>query len=147
MKHPALARVFSVVLAILCLLMLVNGVKGFGKADAEAAERAAFSEKYAQRIETYRQLDEELANSISYEEAYQELEKLQEQHDADASQHRTDVALYSAEKGGYTMGADMIWEALPEVKGARRELEIAKAQLAEMQEKLKRVEDALKTLE
>ncbi|MBR6352816.1 MAG: hypothetical protein IKS25_01725 [Oscillospiraceae bacterium] len=133
MKHPALARVFSVVLAILCLLMLVNGVKGFGKADAEAAERAAFSEKYAQRIETYRQLDEELANSISYEEAYQELEKLQEQHDADASQHRTDVAMYSAEKGGYTMGADMIWEAMPAVKGAKRELEIGKAQLAAME--------------
>ena len=100
MKHPALARVFSVVLAILALLMLGSGVKGFGKADAEVSERTAFAEKYAQRIETYRQLDEELAHSISYEEAWEELEKLQEQHDSDASQHRTDVAMYSAEKGG-----------------------------------------------
>ncbi len=131
MKHPALARVFAVVLAILCLLMLANGIKGFGKADAEYAERTAFSEKYAQRIENYLALDRELADSISYEEAYEALEKLQEQHDGDASQHRTDVAMYSAEKGGYTMGADMIWEAMPEVKGAQEELRSAKAALAE----------------
>ena len=131
MKHPALARVFAIVLMILCLLMLGNGISGFGKASAETAERIAFSEKYAERIETYIRADEELAHSISYEEAYEELEKLQEQHDSGASQHRTDVALYSAEKGGYTMGADMIWEAMPEVKGARQQMEFAKAQLAE----------------
>ena len=32
-KHPALARVFSIVLAIMSLIMLLNGAVGFGKAD------------------------------------------------------------------------------------------------------------------
>ena len=32
MKHPALARVFSIVLAVMSLIMLLNGAVGFGKA-------------------------------------------------------------------------------------------------------------------
>ena len=96
MKHPALARVFAVVLAILCLLLLSNGLVGLKKAAAENGERLAFEEKYAGRIEKYLQLDEELSHSISYDEAYAELEKMMEEHEAAASQHRIDTALYSA---------------------------------------------------
>ena len=131
MKHQALARVFAVVLAILCLLLLVTGVRGFGKADEELNERRAWEEKYAGRIQTYVELEAELAGSISYEEAQRELEKRLEQHEADASQHRTDTALHTAEKGGNQMGADLIWEAMPELQSAKGDLEEAKRQLAE----------------
>lgn len=131
MKHQALARVFAVVLAILCLLLLATGVRGFGKADEELAERRAWEEKYAERIRSYVELEAELAGSISYEEAQKELEKRLEQHESDASQHRTDTALHTAEKGGNQMGADLIWEAMPELQGAKGDLEEAKRQLAE----------------
>ena len=131
MKHQALARVFAVVLAILCLLLLVTGVRGFGKADEELNERRAWEEKYAGRIQTYVELEAELAGSISYEEAQRELEKRLEQHEADASQHRTDTALHTAEKGGNQMGADLIWEAMPELHSAKGDLEEARRQLAE----------------
>ena len=131
MKHQALARVFAVVLAILCLLLLVTGVRGFGKADEELNERRAWEEKYAERIQTYVELEAELAGSISYEEAQRELEKRLEQHEADASQHRTDTALHTAEKGGNQMGADLIWEAMPELASAKGDLEEARRQLAE----------------
>ena len=131
MKHQALARVFAVVLAILCLLLLVTGVRGFGKADEELNERRAWEEKYAGRIQTYVELEAELAGSISYEEAQRELEKRLEQHEADASQHRTDTALHTAEKGGNQMGADLIWEAMPELQSAKGDLEEARRQLAE----------------
>ena len=139
MKHQALARVFAVVLAILCLLMLISGVKGFGKADEELAERRAWEEKFAGRIQNYVELEAELAGSISYEEAQKELEKRLEQHEADASQHRTDTALHTAEKGGNQMGADMIWEAMPEVKGARQELEEGKWQLSQKEKTFENV--------
>ena len=131
MKHQALARVFAVVLAILCLLLLVTGVRGFGKADEELNERRAWEEKYAGRIQTYVELEAELAGSISYEEAQRELEMRLEQHEADASQHRTDTALHTAEKGGNQMGADLIWEAMPELASAKGDLEEARRQLAE----------------
>ena len=42
MKHQALARAFAVVLAIMCLLMLLNGATGFGKAAKAHEERTAF---------------------------------------------------------------------------------------------------------
>ena len=60
MKHPALARVFSVVLAILGLLLLISGVRGFGKADDEYEDRTAYAGKYADRIENYIRLLEKL---------------------------------------------------------------------------------------
>ena len=131
MKHQALARVFAVVLAILCLLLLVTGVRGFGKADGELNERRAWEEKYAERIQTYVELEAELAGSISYEEAQKELERRLEQHEADTSQHRTDTALHTAEKGGNQMGADLIWEAMPELASAKGDLEEARRQLAQ----------------
>ena len=133
MKHPVLARVFAVVLAVLCLLMLLNGISGFGKTEKAQQERAAFEAKYAQRIETYVTLDQQVKTSISYDEAYEQYKALLEQHDKDAAQHRTDTALYTAEKGGNTMGANMLWEALPEVEGAKLELAAAKQQLETME--------------
>lgn len=133
MKHPVLARVFAVVLALLCLLMLLNGISGFGKNEKAQQERTAFEAKYAQRIETYVTLDEQVKTSISYDDAYEEYKALLEQHDKDASQHRTDTALYTAEKGGNTMGANMLWEALPEVESAKRELAAGKKKLADME--------------
>ena len=133
MKHQALARAFAVVLAIMCLLMLLNGATGFGKAAKAHEERTAFEEKYAQRIENYVTLHAQVENSISYDEAYELLKEKLEQHDKDAAQHRTDTALYTAEKGGNTMGANLIWEAMPEIAGAKQELAKAKKQFEDVQ--------------
>lgn len=126
MKNQALARVFSVVLAILCAILLVTGITGFGKAGDERAEREAYAEKITRRITTYRALDGRMQNSISYDEAQAEVERLQAEHEANASRHRTDLALYTAERGGNLMGADLIWEALPEVQVIRQDLERAR---------------------
>ena len=131
MKHQVLARVFSVVLVILCLLMLVTGVRGFDKAEKELGERRAYEEKFAGRIQNYVELEAELAGSISYDEAREELDRLVEQHERDASQHRTDTALHTAEKGGNIMGADIIWELMPQLKGAKQELEEGKRLLSQ----------------
>ena len=46
MKHPTLVRVFSIVLAIMCVIMLGGGVSGFGKAAKEHNERMAEAQRY-----------------------------------------------------------------------------------------------------
>ena len=69
MKHPTLVRVFSIVLTIMSVIMLGGGASGFGKAAKERDECAAEAQRYEERIETYRQTDEKLSGSISYEEA------------------------------------------------------------------------------
>lgn len=129
MKHPVLARVFAIALAVMSIILLFSGVKSIGDTKEENEERLRYEAKYSKRIENYVQLNERVENSISYEDAWAELEKIMEQHNADASQHRTDLAMYSAEKGGNTMGADMIWEAMPEIEAGKQELAAQKKKL------------------
>ena len=130
MKHPALAKAFAVLFAVMSVILLAAGISGIGKAQEDNAERLRYEKKFAERIANYEELCTRLENSITYDEAWAELEKRIEEHEEDASQHRTDLALHTAEKGGYTMGADMLWEAMPQIKGAKQELEAGKAQLA-----------------
>ena len=122
MKHPVLARVFAVVLAIMGLLLLLNGVSGLRKNDAEHAERLAWAEKYAGRIDQYVQLKEETENSASYDEAAAALSRLVEEHERSASRHRTDTALFTAEKGGYKMGEELIASAQAQMNGLRQQI-------------------------
>jgi len=126
MKHPALAKAYAVLFAVMSLILLLAGISGIGKAQEDNAERIRYEKKYADRIANYEDLTKKLEHSITYEELWAELEKEIEQHEEDSSQHRTDLAMYTAEKGGYTMGANMIWEAVPDMNEARRQLAIAK---------------------
>ncbi len=137
MKHPTLVRVFSIVLTIMCVIMLAGGVSGFGKATTERDERIADAQRYEERIETYRQTDEKLSGSISYEDAYNVLEELLDEHNDEASQHRTDLAEYSAKKGGYEMAVVMINDAKLELIDAKDQVESGKKQLAENEAQLK----------
>ncbi len=141
MKHPTLVRVFSIVLTIMCVIMLGGGASGFGKAAKERDERAAEAQRYEERIETYRQTDEKLAGSISYEDAYKVLEEMLEEHDDEASQHKTDLAEYSAKKGGYKMAAALMDDAKLELAAAKAQVEDGKQQLAEKEEQLKFLTD------
>lgn len=137
MKHQALVRVFSIVLTIMCVIMLGGGASGFGKAAKERDERIADAQRYEERVETYRQTDEKLAGSISYEDAYKVLEELLDEHNDEASQHRTDLAEYSAKKGGYEMAAAMINDAKLELADAKDQVENGKQQLAEKEAQMK----------
>ena len=108
MKHPALARVFSVVVTILGLLLLLYGIRGFGKADSEHADRLAYEKKTSGRIENYETLRAEYLNSADYQETMDALKRFLDEHEKAAAKHKTDTALYSATKGGLKMGEDMI---------------------------------------
>ena len=108
MKHPALARVFAVVVTILGLLLLLYGISGFGKADIEHADRLAYEKKTVGRIENYEALRAEYLNSADYQETMDALKRFLDEHEKAAAKHKTDTALYSATKGGLKMGEDMI---------------------------------------
>jgi len=132
-KHPVLVRVFAIVLAIMCVISGAAGAVGFSDARKERDDGVSYGDKLDKRLENYQQLKEELDGSISYDEAMEELEKLQEQHDSDASQHRTDLATYSASRGGYKMGADALWEAKAQIEGAKQMIAQAKPMVEKME--------------
>lgn len=111
MKHPALTRLFSIVLAILCLTMLLAGlgcaagaVSGRGSAMADLA-------RLEDRIEEYRQILSALDGGSSYQELDYALSEEREQHDDQASQHRMDLAVYTATRGGIRAGAEALDQA------------------------------------
>ena len=133
MKHPALARVFSVVLAVTGLLLLFSGIKGLGKGKRENAERSAYAEKLAGRIGNYRELDAELENAADYRETMDALDSFLTAHEKAASRHKTDAATYTATKGGIKMGEDMILGAKAEIDSMRRELDDASSRRAYLQ--------------
>lgn len=147
MKHPALARVFSIVLAIMSLIMLLNGAVGFGKADAALQESQEKYRRIEEKTDTYESLSRQLKNSVSYEEALAELEALQEQHDDDAAQHRTDLATHTATMGGYELGAKMIMEGKEQLAAAKTELAEGKALLAEKEQQFNQLSAAFNAVE
>ena len=128
MKHPALARVMAVTLAIMCVIMLIVGALGFGKAKSEYAEDTADYEKLTDRIATYNELTAKLADAESYKQVSAELDEHQQQHDDDAAQYRTDLAERTAKQGGYKQGAEALWEARAQAKEGLWAYQNAKAQ-------------------
>ena len=130
MKYPALARVFSVILAILGLFLLISGVRGFGKADDEYEDRTAYAEKYEDRIENYGRLHEKLENSADYDETMAALKTFLNEHEKSAAKHKTDTAIYSATRGGLKMGETMIVTARAEMDEIARQLKDAKSRQA-----------------
>ena len=128
MKHPALARVMAVTLAIMCVIMLITGALGFGKTENKYAEDTADYEKLTDRITTYNELTEKLADAESYKQVSAALDEHQQQHDDDAAQFRTDLAERTAKQGGYKQGAEMLWEARAQAKDGIAQYEQAKAQ-------------------
>ena len=122
MKHPALARVFAVVLAILGLLLLITGVRGFTKTEDEHEERLAYEKKYANRIENFADLREELLGSADYDETMTALRRFVDEHEKSAAQHKTDTALFSATKGGLKMGEDMIVQIRAQMNEIKEQL-------------------------
>ena len=130
MKHPVLARVFAVVLAILGVILLAGGISGFGKNRAEHAERLAYEEKFAGRIENYVHLHEQLENAADYEQTRAALNRVLEEHEKAASQHKTDTAVYSATKGGLRMGEQMIVSLQAQISDLREQLKNARSRKA-----------------
>ena len=111
MKHPALARIFSLVLVVLCLTMLLAGLGSVNKAMRERTKSLAAYDRLTDRIEEYRALRQALADGKSYDEANAALEQDLEQHESDAAQHRMDLAVYTATRSGLQTGEDALNQA------------------------------------
>lgn len=112
MKHPALTKVMSAALAVMCLVMI-----GFGAFKiADARENREKSLEAAQNLETkinnYTALSEELAAStVDYDSVSREQTELREQYNSDNSKHRAELAEFTATKGGTAMGSLALDEA------------------------------------
>ena len=111
MKHPALARVMALTLAVLCFVMLLAGGLGIRSAIKERLRGWDDIERLNGRVEEYRLITQALDGTLNFKEAQAALDERQEKHDDDAAKHRTDLATYTATKSGVNEGIAAIDEA------------------------------------
>lgn len=111
MKHPALTRLFSVVLVILCLTMLIAGLGSIAGAVSDREKGMADYERLRARVDEYREVQNALTGKTKYEDANRVLLEDQARHDDLASKHRVNLAMYTATKGGLLEGEAALAEA------------------------------------
>lgn len=128
MKHPALTRVLSAALAIMCVIMLAAGAVGLGKAESQYDDDTADYEKLTGRVTLYKELDEKLKNGTTYKEDSERLDAAQKQHDKDAAEYRMELAERTATKGGLKMGEDALAQAQAMIGPASQMFQTAQAQ-------------------
>lgn len=106
-----MTRIFALILTVLCLTMLIAGAGIVGAAVRERKKSMADYDRLSARIEEYRGIRKELDGSPSYEEANLALQAEQQEHDEAASQHRMDLAVYTATRGGLQAGETALVQA------------------------------------
>ena len=111
MKHPALTRVFAIVLAVLCLVMLLAGLFGLRSAAAERQRTLDDAGRLRERAAQYELALDALAGGTPSAELSEALEREQKEHDKTASSHRADLAIYTATQSGLRSGTAALDQA------------------------------------
>ena len=134
MKHPALTRVFAIVLTVLCLVMLIAGLGILSRSAGDLQRAREDDARLRDRMEEYLIASEALKGTVSYEDARKELDSRQEAHEEEAVQHRIDLATYTATRGGVTAGQEALDQAQAALSEGKAQYE-AGLKLFEEQEK------------
>ena len=111
MKHPALTRVFAVVLCIFSVLLLLSAAGGIRSAVKDRAAEARAYGLLNSRLDEYEAIEKKLAEEGSSEKTQKELEKLTAQYEKDKADHQMALGTYTATKGGLKEGQEMMAQA------------------------------------
>ena len=130
MKHPALTRVFAIVLCILCLVMLLAAVLGLSSNDRDRQKKLDDLARLQSRIDDYREVTLALEGTTSYEEVSAALDERSARHEEEAAKHRTELATYTATQGGISEGIEALDEADWQFAQAKQKYEEGRATFA-----------------
>ena len=111
MKHPALTRVFAVVLCIFAALLLLSAAEGIRNAVKDKAAAARSYSLLSSRLDEYETLETKLVEAGGSERTQKELEKLTSQYEKEKTAHQMALAAYTATKGGLKEGQKMMDQA------------------------------------
>ena len=131
MKHPVLTRVFAIVLAILCLVMLLAGLFGLRSADRERQRALEDAGRLQSRAAEYENALQELEGGEPYQQLNARLERHQAEHDKLLSRHRSEMAMYTATQSGLRTGASALDQADAAMAEGRRQYEAGLAAFEE----------------
>ena len=108
MKHPALVRVLAAMLAVFSMVLCFSGAYGITRANKEKDEQVRQYELLVSRTEEYKRIYDSIVEEKPFDEADRELSEKETEHNKSASEHKADVATYSATKGGIKMGEELL---------------------------------------
>lgn len=123
MKNSALIRVFSIVLAILSVVLIVTGSLGIKKAYGDKSLNERRLKKLVTAADTYEELSAKLKGKDSYSKTLTKFEKHEKDYNKSAAEHKTDLAVYTATQGGIREAREMIYanrkKAYDQIDGSR----------------------------
>ena len=128
MKHPALTRVFAVVLAVLCLVMLLAGLLGLRSAGQEHRRSTDDLGRLRERARQYELALDALEGGTPFSESEARLKRHQAEHDKEASRHRSEMAVYTATQSGLRTGTAALDQADAAFAEGKRQYEAGLAE-------------------
>ena len=111
MKHPALTRVLSIALVVLCLTMAAAGALGLNQAQRDRRLSLEDMERLRGRVEEYRALTAKLEGRESGDALSGRLDEESQAHDRESAQHRSELGTFTATQYGLNAGLDAIDQA------------------------------------
>ncbi len=145
MKHPVLVRISAVCLAIVYLPMLGAGIMGLQNAENDYNNNVSAVNKMQADLDEYTKLLAENEWMEPYASASEALTELKEKHEDSAAEHRTELATYTATKGGIQTGVEALDEADAALAYAKGKLENTKKELENTLAQLKDLQTACTT--
>ena len=128
MKHPALTRVFAIVLAILCLVMLLAGLFGLRSADRDRRRALDDAARLRDRASQYAVALSALEGGVPYQMANETYQRHQDEHDRLVSRHRSEMAIYTATQSGIRSGSYAVDQADAAFAEGKRQYEAGLAE-------------------
>ncbi len=132
MKNPALMRMLAILLAVLLCFCGLSDFLGYRKAEERYTDALHQAEKLTTRYKELCTAEQALETcGIDYDAVTERLDELEASHGTDASQHMTDLSMYTATRSGYQQGADALWQAKAEMENAWAQFYAGKAAFQE----------------
>ncbi|MCR5136418.1 MAG: hypothetical protein K6C12_04905 [Oscillospiraceae bacterium] len=123
MRHPSLTRFLTLCIALISVSMLVSGFYGLR---SEAKDRRKAEKKLTalqENTDKYRQVLAELEGRDDYDTLEKNRKSRQKEYDSAAAKHRTELAAFTATRGGLKSGKQMLDEAESALNTAKKQYE------------------------
>ena len=123
MKRSALKKILALVLVVFGISMLIAGLLGIRSAGKEKRKADAEIAQLNDTMDQYRSVKNRLIDSEGYSSANDSYLEQKEAYDKALEQQRSDLAVYSATKGGLTSGTEAMDSADEALKKGKAQYE------------------------
>ena len=123
MKRSALKKILALVLVVFGISMLIAGLLGIRSAGKEKGKADAEIAQLNDTMDQYRSVKNRLIDSEGYSSANDSYLEQKEAYDKALEQQRSELAVYSATKGGLTSGTEAMDSADEALKKGKAQYE------------------------